>query len=174
MFEKIKEMPVKKPDPKPEPKPKAIEPKPEKKPRVKAKPRPKPVAKARPKKTSQKKRMTLASLLKSVEKLKKTGRSSEREKETSNRQRGSQRHDPSVRLSSSELDALRRQLARCWNVPAGARDAKTLIVDIKVSMNRNRTVRRAQIVDLARTRRDPFGRDRRGGDAPTKGRVSGG
>lgn len=48
-------------------------------------------------------------------------------------------------LSITELDLIRRQLAACWNVPAGARDAKDLYVDIKVEMNPDATVRSAVV-----------------------------
>ena len=49
-------------------------------------------------------------------------------------------------LAITELDLIRRQLAACWNVPAGARDAKNLYVDVKVEMNSDATVRSAVIV----------------------------
>jgi len=49
-------------------------------------------------------------------------------------------------LSITELDLIRRQLAACWNVPAGARDAKDLYVDIRVDMNPDGTVRTAAVV----------------------------
>ena len=48
-------------------------------------------------------------------------------------------------LSVTELDLIRRQLAACWNVPAGARDAKDLYVDIHVEMNPDATVRTAVV-----------------------------
>lgn len=49
-------------------------------------------------------------------------------------------------LSITELDLVRRQLAACWNVAAGARDAKDLYVDVKVEMNPDATVRTAKII----------------------------
>ena len=45
----------------------------------------------------------------------------------------------------TELDLIRRQLAACWNVPAGARDAKDLYVDVKVEMNPDATVKSAKV-----------------------------
>jgi outer membrane biosynthesis protein TonB len=59
-------------------------------------------------------------------------------------------------LTASELDMVRHQIARCWNVPAGARDAKDLVVEIKVVVDQDGTVRQATIVDQARLGRDPF------------------
>jgi len=48
-------------------------------------------------------------------------------------------------LSITELDLIRRQLAACWNVPAGAQDAKDLYVDVKVEMNPDATVQSAVV-----------------------------
>jgi outer membrane biosynthesis protein TonB len=58
-------------------------------------------------------------------------------------------------LTASELDMVRHQIARCWNVPAGARDAKDLVVEIKVVVDPDGTVRQATIVDQGRMS-DPF------------------
>jgi len=59
-------------------------------------------------------------------------------------------------LSASEMDMVREQIARCWNVPAGARDAKDLVVEIRVVVDPDGTVRQATIVDQARFGSDPF------------------
>ncbi len=59
-------------------------------------------------------------------------------------------------LSASEMDMVREQIARCWNVPAGARDAKDLVVEIRVMVAPDGTVRQATIVDQARFGSDPF------------------
>jgi outer membrane biosynthesis protein TonB len=59
-------------------------------------------------------------------------------------------------LSASEMDLIREQIARCWNVPAGARDAKDLVVEIRVVVDPDGTVRQATIVDQARFGSDPF------------------
>ncbi|MHA1113529.1 MAG: cell envelope integrity protein TolA [Alphaproteobacteria bacterium] len=60
------------------------------------------------------------------------------------------------RLTISELDAIRRQIEACWNVPAGARDAKNLIVDIWVAVNPDGSVRQARVVEASRMSTDPF------------------
>ncbi len=57
-------------------------------------------------------------------------------------------------LTISEQDALRRQLAGCWNVLAGARNAEDLVVPVRVYMNPDRTVNRASILDTGRYNRD--------------------
>jgi outer membrane biosynthesis protein TonB len=58
-------------------------------------------------------------------------------------------------LTASELDLIRQQIARCWNVPAGARDSKDLVVEIRVVVDRDGTVQQATIVDQGRLG-DPF------------------
>jgi hypothetical protein len=58
-------------------------------------------------------------------------------------------------LTASELDMVRHQIARCWNVPAGARDAKDLVVEIRAIVDPDGTVRQAVIVDQGRMS-DPF------------------
>ncbi|MEN8236075.1 MAG: energy transducer TonB [Pseudomonadota bacterium] len=64
--------------------------------------------------------------------------------------------DISDRLSMSELDALRRQIAGCWNIPAGARDAENLVVKISVSVNPDGTVRHAKVVNSMSTQQGPY------------------
>ncbi len=61
-----------------------------------------------------------------------------------------------TRLTVSEKDALRRQIEKCWNVPIGARNPEELVVEIKIRVNRDRTVRDAQIVDTTRASADTF------------------
>ncbi len=65
---------------------------------------------------------------------------------------------PSVdqRMTVSELDAIRRQIEACWILPAGARDAENLVVDIRVVMNPDGTVRQASIIDRSRMAADSF------------------
>jgi outer membrane biosynthesis protein TonB len=59
-------------------------------------------------------------------------------------------------LTISEIDAIRQQMAKCWNVPAGARDAQNLAVEIRVMLNPDGSVARAEIVDTARMASDTF------------------
>ncbi len=58
-------------------------------------------------------------------------------------------------LTASELDLIRQQIARCWNVPAAARDARDLVVEIRVAVDPDGTVRQATIIDQGRMG-DPF------------------
>lgn len=59
-------------------------------------------------------------------------------------------------ISMSEMDALRAQLAQCWNIVPGARDAQDLIVDIEVTVSQARTVIDAKVVDQLRYNSDSF------------------
>ncbi|MDP6603421.1 MAG: cell envelope integrity protein TolA [Rhodospirillales bacterium] len=59
-------------------------------------------------------------------------------------------------LTISEIDLVRRQIAECWNLPAGAKDAEDLVIEIALSMNPDGTVRDARIRDQGRINRDPF------------------
>ncbi|MBI1214238.1 MAG: hypothetical protein GC185_00300 [Alphaproteobacteria bacterium] len=61
-----------------------------------------------------------------------------------------------ARMTMSEEDALRRQLARCWNVPYGAKDADKTPVDIQMVVNRDRTLAFARVVDSSRYNSDSF------------------
>lgn len=61
-----------------------------------------------------------------------------------------------ARMTMTEEDALRRQLEGCWNPPIGAKDADTMMVDIFMVINPDRTLRSAQIVDTGRYSSDPF------------------
>jgi len=60
-----------------------------------------------------------------------------------------------TKITSSELDALRYQLGQCWNVLAGAKYAEELIVEIRLKINRDRTVNHATILNKSRYNRDP-------------------
>ena len=47
----------------------------------------------------------------------------------------SSNYDSSQPLTLSERDLIRNQLKKCWNVPAGARNAHELIVLLRVKLN---------------------------------------
>jgi len=162
------------PEPKKEPK-KEPEPKPEpqvaKKPPAPPKTVPRPRAKAKP----PPKKQDFTSVLKTVEKLKEdTPRPPPKqkvepeEKKPDLQQQVAQAlqidRKPPQRsaflsvggLTMGEMDALRAQIAQCWSVPAGARDAENLIVEIRVVVNPDMTVQSARISDVARMNSDPF------------------
>ncbi len=59
-------------------------------------------------------------------------------------------------LTMSEADALRYQLASCWNIPIGAMDAENLVVEILATVGPDRVVKTTEIVDKGRYNQDPF------------------
>ncbi|MEM7071101.1 MAG: hypothetical protein AAF403_05015 [Pseudomonadota bacterium] len=61
----------------------------------------------------------------------------------------------STRLSASEIDVLKSQIASCWNVPAGAHSSEELQIKIRIRVNADRNVQSANIVEQNRMR-DPF------------------
>ena len=60
-----------------------------------------------------------------------------------------------AQLTASEIDLIRQQIERCWNIPEGARDDKDLVVEIRVSVDRDGDVRQASILDSGSTTSDP-------------------
>lgn len=59
--------------------------------------------------------------------------------------------DQPVKLSAGEMDALRAQLRRCWNFPAGARNPEDLIVEVRVTMRQDRTPILVEVLDADKT-----------------------
>ena len=56
------------------------------------------------------------------------------------------------KLSISEIDAIKRQVERCWLVPAaiGAKDVENMVVKIKMKLNPDGRLREVRIVDRFR------------------------
>src|SRR5690348_10538988 len=52
------------------------------------------------------------------------------------------------------MDLVRSQIAQCWNLPAGAKDAGSLVTDIRVWMNPNGTVQKAEILNAFKVNSD--------------------
>jgi outer membrane biosynthesis protein TonB len=150
------------PEPKPEPAPAPI-PKPEPKPEAPKPPPPKPEPKPEPPKKQKvedeldsllksvdKKKPTpkdeLDKLLKSTEKLKPSTPTDSKATQTSPQSvRGSSMNNPNEPVSMTEKDAIRAHVEKFWNIPAGAKDADKLVVQIRVSVLPDGTVTDAQI-----------------------------
>lgn len=61
------------------------------------------------------------------------------------------------RLAVNEITArLSKQLSNCWNVAAGAKYAENQIVNIRITVNQDRTVRNAEVVDMMRYNTDTY------------------
>jgi outer membrane biosynthesis protein TonB len=58
------------------------------------------------------------------------------------------------KMTMSEVDALRGQLEKCWNVPVGAKDVEDIAVDIFMVINPDRTLREARITNVVRYNAD--------------------
>src|SRR5215472_5413588 len=58
-------------------------------------------------------------------------------------------------LTTSEIDVVKSQIERCWNPPAGAKEAHDLVVDIEATVAEDGRVLTAQITSTARLG-DPF------------------
>ena len=169
------------PPSKPEPEVAAVAPPPEIK--SKPKPIPKPVAKPKPRPRAPRQLAAVkpqrkpkppdpfASVLKTVEKLKRRAppplKKDEEKKKAAKPETFEDRigrvlttparpRDTTRPLSISEIDLVRRQIAGCWNLPAGAKEAEDLIIEIWVAMNPDGTVREARIQNQGRLRADVF------------------
>ena len=59
-------------------------------------------------------------------------------------------------MNVSEMQGLQTQLAQCWKLMSGARYAEDLIVEIKLLVNPDRTIRDAQIVNQLRYMGDSY------------------
>jgi len=141
--------------PKPLPKPKVEKPvaKPKPLPKLKVeKPVAKPKLRPKPKEAAPD---PFASVLKTVEKFRQP-EEKVAAKPTPEIVQAPKRFDVASRLTLSELDAIRSQISRCWNVPVGAMNAEDLIVEIRVHVNPDGTIRKARILDAERMQHDPF------------------
>ena len=58
-------------------------------------------------------------------------------------------------LTATQIDAVRQTIRKCWYFPAGLKDVESLIVDIKLELDRNGYVKKATTVDSARKNSDP-------------------
>ena len=130
----------------------------------KAKPKPRPISKAskRPKPTKRPIKKQFTSLLRNLKKekidqrkrIEKKSIGDRLRKLSKNRSSGDFREDQKVTMS--EIDVLRQQIAGCWNIAAGARQAEALSVEIEMRMNPDATVQTARVVDGTRMNSDPF------------------
>ncbi len=64
-------------------------------------------------------------------------------------------YNPSMPLSVSQVDAIRRQIQRCWRIPAGVRDAHELVINLRLMLAQDGSVRRVEVMDRLR-----YGTDR--------------
>lgn len=146
--------------PKPVEKPKPPEPQdddvadPDKKAEEKPKEKPKPPEK-KPE-VNQEQKEAFSSLLKNLE-VNKPAPSEQKIEANQTGETPSPMASLTDRLAVNELqEKLRRQLSYCWNVLAGAKYAEDQIIDIKITVNPDRTVRDSQVVDQMRYNTDTY------------------
>ncbi len=162
-----KPKPVVKTTPAPKPKP-AAEPAPQPKPTPKtvaalSKPEPQPEPETAPKQVVPNKQK-LARLLKNLKKtppqtaekpLKDQTKDLLTRVREATRNRTDRKFDADRKMTVDEIQVVRQQIARCWNIAAGARAAATLNVEIEMSVNPDATIRDATVVNQTRMRTDP-------------------
>lgn len=70
----------------------------------------------------------------------------------------SNKFDPTMQLSMSEKDAIMSQIAKCWSVPAGAKDAQNLVVVVMAEFNSDGSYVKVELADESKARysRDSF------------------
>ena len=122
-----------------------------------AKPRPKTAAK-KPRKTVKKrpaKEDPLDSVFKTVGKLKKTAEQSDRDRIAAAKPKGDNSAIDDRQVSQSIVRAIYNQIKPCWNFLVGARNAESLRVSIKLSLNRDGSVSSAEELNRGRIDGDP-------------------
>ena len=154
------------PSSEPEPQPKPAEAKREPKPKAELKPKPAP-RKVAPRPRSRPRQDFASMMLKTVQKLKDAPPPEKPQKKEKsfdakmaallNRKSVStperaQQAPLGKKLTISEIDAIRRQIERCWSVPAaiGAKDVQEMSVQVRLKLNQDGTLRESRIVDRFR------------------------
>jgi hypothetical protein len=135
------------PPPPPPPTPKPPEPKPD----PPKPPPPKPPDKPQPPKPPQNQDSSFDALLKTLAKRQESDNKPQDKSQPpkpAERTASSQPIAPlGAQLSASEIDLVKQQIEACWVPPVGARDAKDLTPEFRVSMNRDGTVRGAELMN---------------------------
>ena len=171
------------PQPKPEevavlvkPDPKKPDPKKPEQPKAEEQPKPQPVVADVKPRRKPKAPDTFASVLKTVEDLKRqTPKPPEKPEEKKVEKPKTESFESQIAKalsqpvppttstrppSASEIDviasAIRRQIEPCWNLPSGAQNAENLAIEVAVEFATDGTVRHAEVRDASRMRSDPF------------------
>ena len=107
-----------------------------------------------------------ASVLKSVEELKEKSPRKENSEEFSSKPvpdpienilaEANSEFVETAPLSMTELDSIRYQIQKHWNLPAGARGAHNMKVTLHILLGRDGTVIDVEVTDLVQTQTDPF------------------
>ena len=154
-------------EPEPQPKPAEVKPEPTpSEPKAALKPKPAP-PKVAPRPRPRPKQDFASMMLKTVQKLKDApppGKPQKKEKSFDEKMAAlinrksvstperAQQAPLGKKLTISEIDAIRRQIERCWSVPAaiGAKDVQEMSVQVRLKLNQDGTLRESRIVDRFR------------------------
>lgn len=104
----------------------------------------------------------LAAVLKAVKKTaqaeKKDPKKEDKKEDTSPSKAISNQYNPNLPMSMSEKDAIMSQIAKCWTVPAGAKDAQNLVITLNAEYNVDGSLVRVEIAgtDKLRAAADSF------------------
>jgi outer membrane biosynthesis protein TonB len=138
----VKEKPVEEPTQPKDAVPLPDKPKDKPKPEKEDKPKPKDPEKQKPKENPED-LAVLLNKLKQENKTKKNAKDDSTQEE--NTTKSDAPYDDSLPLSISEKDAIRSQFIKCWRMPAGARDAESLIVTVAVKLSPDGEVQSAAL-----------------------------
>jgi len=97
----------------------------------------------------------LTSILRNVEKLKAQQRA-EGDTVAKAQQQGNVGQQGSAFERNELVHAIQEQLRNCWRLDPGARDARDLIIEIRVELNPDGSVRRSSVVDVIRMVQDGY------------------
>lgn len=145
--------PAPKPEPKPEEKPQPPKPAEPKKPEPKPEPKKEEV-----KKPAEDDLMAVLKSVKETAQKQQDTKPAETKPDTpesptdGSKKAVSNQYNPEAPLSMSEKDAIRSQIAKCWNVPAGAKDAHELIVVLRVQLEHDGSVVNVVLGDASKAR----------------------
>lgn len=135
------------PPPPPPPEPKKSE--------KKDKPEPKKPEEKKDEKKNKPKPQDLDAVLKAVkdtaQKEKKDDKKDKKDTSAENKSISNQ-YNPELPMSMSEKDAIRSQIAKCWNVPAGAKDAHELVVVLRIQLEQDGTVTKVELASESKSR----------------------
>ena len=151
--------------PRPEPRLEAppkpqVQPKPQRKPappQAVAKPEPAPPPEPEPAPPEPSQQDEFAALLRSVEEMDRRREGEVATEGTGRSRDGAGRARTELgeaRLSIGEIDALRRQIGRCWTLPVGIDGIEDMMVQLRIQVRPDRTVQGVAIQDQARLGRD--------------------
>jgi len=138
--------PIAKPAPEPEPAPKATPPVPRRRPVVK-------MAAPKAKEAPKPKLDQLAAILRNVDKMREAPKPRVK-KAAKAPEIGPPKVQASVFERNDMVRAIQQQLRRCWRLDPGALQAEDMVVEIRVLLNPDGSVRRTDILDVARMVQD--------------------